>query len=77
MHGSSQLSSGSSQLSSAHALLCMSTLKKCHYKIDRIHLFGERAKRARHYLLMSMESRDIIYYWRASEASKTLSGLFN
>ena len=42
-----------------------------------IFLVGERAKRARHSQVCSIENRGYIYYWRASEASETLSGLFN
>ena len=42
-----------------------------------VHIIGERAKRARHSLVCSIENRGYIYYWRASEASETLSGLFN
>ena len=40
-------------------------------------IIGERAKRARHSQVCSIENRGYIYYWRASEASETLSGLFN
>ena len=41
-------------------------------------IIGERAKRARHSPVCSIENRGYIYYnWRASEASETLSGLFN
>ena len=40
-------------------------------------IIGERAKRARHSQVCSIENRGYIYYWRASETSETLSGLFN
>ena len=40
-------------------------------------VIGERAKRARHSQVCSIENRGYIYHWRASEVSETLSGLFN
>ena len=50
--------------------------KLCTY--HNIYIFiGERAKRARHSHVCSIENRGYIYNWRASEASETLSGLFN
>ena len=69
------LSSGISVVAFASVYSEKSRLKKL------IMIIGERAKRARHSQVCSIENRGYIYVicynWRASEASETLSGLFN
>ena len=47
------------------------------WSVSRAYVIGERAKRVRHSQVCSIENRGYIYNWRASEASETLSGLFN